>query len=297
LVTVVSSIIGRAPCIAALAVAAALSSGCGKGEKKPAASQVAAQVNSDEITIHQVNAVLARTPELTPEAGARAKKQILERLIDQQLAVQQALRRKLDRSPEVVQALQAARAEILARAFADEIARHQPKPSAEETKKYYAEHPELFAQRRAFVLEEIMVAPVDGGLPGLAEIVSKSRSTQEVVAWLKSKDAKFAQNRGTRTAEQLPLGQLPRLHAMKEGEMQLMDAAGGRLQVVRLVASKTLPIDEASASPRIQQFLFNQRVSEALANEMKEVRGAAKIEYLGEFSADAAKATSAPVVK
>jgi EpsD family peptidyl-prolyl cis-trans isomerase len=288
--------IGRAPCIAAIAIAAALSAGCGKSDKKPAASQVAAEVNSDEITIHQINAVLARTPELTAEASAPAKKQVLERLIDQQLAVQQAMRRKLDRSPEVVQALQAAKAEILARAFADEIARHQPKPSAEETKKYYSEHPELFAQRRVFVVEEISVAPADGGLAGLAEVVSKARSMQEVAAWLKSRDAKFVQNRGTRAAEQIPLEQLPRLHAMKEGDMQLVDAGGGRQQVVRLLASKTVPVEEATASPRIQQFLFNRRVNEALANEMKEVRGAAKIEYRGEFSPDAGKA-SGPAAK
>jgi EpsD family peptidyl-prolyl cis-trans isomerase len=290
--TVVFSLFGRPLSIATLAIVAAFSGGCGKSDKKPAASQVAAQVNADEITIHQVNAVLARTPALQPEAGARAKRQVLERLIDQQLAVQQALRRKLDRSPEVLQALEGARAEILARAFAEEIARHQPKPSPEEAKKYYAEHPELFAQRRVFVLEELSIAQGDGALAGLAEVVSKSRSTQEVAAWLKSKDAKFTQNRLMRAAEQIPLEHLPRLQAMKEGEMQLV-AGAGRLQVLRLVGFKTAPVDEATAGPRIQQFLFNQRVSEALAKEMQDVRGAAKIEYRGEFSVEAGKAPGA----
>jgi EpsD family peptidyl-prolyl cis-trans isomerase len=280
----------RAFCITALVVVAALAAGCSKDDKKPMASQVAAQVNADEITIHQVNAVLARTAEVTPEAGSRAKKQVLERLIDQRLAVQQALRRKLDRSPEVLQALEAAKAEILARAFADEIARQLPKPTAEETKNYYAEHPELFAQRRVFLVEELNIASPAGGLAGLGEVVSKARTTQDVVAWLKSKDAKFTQHRGTRAAEQIPLEHLPRLHAMKEGEMQLIDAGGGRLQVLRVVASKTAPVDETAASARIQQFLFNRRVGEALAKEMKEVRGTAKIEYRGEFSADVAKA-------
>lgn len=287
---------GRALCAAALALSVVLSAGCGRDENKRAASQVAAHVNSDEITIHQVNAVLARAPELRPENRAGAKKLALERLVDQQLAVQQALRRKLDRSPEVLQALEAARAEVLARAFADEIARHQPKPSSEEAGKYYAEHPELFAQRRVFLLEEISVAQPEE-LSGLAEVVAKARSTQDVAAWLKARDVKFTQNRGTRAAEQIPLEQLPKLHAMKEGDMRLVDAGAGRLQVVRLLASRTVPVDEATAGPRIQQFLFNRRASEALAKEMKEVRSAAKIEYRGEFAADSSKAGPAAAAK
>jgi len=77
---------------------------------------------------------------------------------------------------------------------------------------------------------------------------------------------------------------------MKEGEMQLIDGGDGKIQVVRIVAARTAPVDEATASPRIQQFLFNRRVNEALAKEMKQVKDAAKIQYRGEFAADSGKA-------
>src|SRR2546422_5284472 len=98
-----------------LLAGAAVLAACGKDDDKKAASQVAATVNSQEITVHQVNNVLARNPSITPEAAPRAKREIVERLIDQELARQQALEKKLDRSPGVVQAIEAAKAEILDR--------------------------------------------------------------------------------------------------------------------------------------------------------------------------------------
>ncbi len=273
--------------LACLALVLAALGGCDRNEPKSKATQVAVQVNSDEITLHQINAILTRTPDVTAESAPQVKRQILDRLVDQQLAVQQALRKKLDHSPEVLQSLEAARAEILARAFAEQIARVQLKPTPAETSKYYAEHPELFAQRRVFVLEEIDVAGADDAIAGLKEQVSRSRSLQDIAAWLRTRDRKFAESRGVRTAEQIPLETLPRLQAMKEGEMQLFERGAGKIQVIRVVAAKPAPVDEATAAPRIQQFLFNRRVNEALVKEMKQVRDAAKIKYLGEFAGNA----------
>ena len=50
--------------LAAALFCLALLAACGKGDDKKPASQVAARVNSEEITVHQVNNVLARNPNL-----------------------------------------------------------------------------------------------------------------------------------------------------------------------------------------------------------------------------------------
>ena len=257
---------------------------CGGDERVPGATQVAAQVNADEITVHQVNAALARTQGAAPQSAEQAKRQALERLIDRQLAVQQALRRKLDRSPDVVQAMEAARAEVLARAFADAIARTQPEPTQEEAAKYYAEHPELFAERRVYVLEEVNIDGDAGALDALRARVARARSVKEVTDWLAASGMKYSETRGVRTAEQVPLDLLPRLHAMKEGDIRLFEAASGAVRVLRVVAAKAAPVDASAAAPRIQQFLFNTRATEALAKEMRQVKAAAKVSYLGEFA-------------
>lgn len=237
------------PIITALLLAAALIAGCGKkddtqkGEAKDkdkAASQVAAKVNAEEITVHQINNILARNPKIPPEAAAQAKHEILSRLIDQQLAKQQAVEKKLDRSPKVVQAVEAARNEILARAYLEQITTAQAKPTPEDVKKYYTEHPELFSQRRIFNLEEIVVAGQEGLAAKLREQVTKAKSLQDVAAWLKGQNIPFAPNRGVRAAEALPLEILPKVHAMKDGEIKVVES-GERLFVFRLAGSQSAP--------------------------------------------------------
>ncbi|MDP0972048.1 SurA N-terminal domain-containing protein, partial [Klebsiella pneumoniae] len=73
------------------------------------ASQTAAKVNKEEITVHQINFVLQRQQGLKPEQAEEAGRQVLERLVDQELAVQKAQELKLDRDPRVVQQVEAAK--------------------------------------------------------------------------------------------------------------------------------------------------------------------------------------------
>ena len=137
------------------AVAAALVlAGCAE-KKDKAASQTAAKVNKDEITVHQINFVLQQQRNLRPEQIDAAGKQILERLIEQQLALQKADEQKLDRDPRVVQQMEVARREIVARAYLDKVGEAAPKPTAEEIKKYYDEKPALFKERRIYSIQEI----------------------------------------------------------------------------------------------------------------------------------------------
>jgi EpsD family peptidyl-prolyl cis-trans isomerase len=268
--------------------------GCDKKDDVKPATQVAARVNSDEITVHQVNNVLARNQNITPEAAPQVKRQILDGLINQQLARQKAIESKLDRTPNVVQAIEAAKTEILARAYLEQVAAAIPKTAEWEMKKYYKEHPELFAQRRVFTFEELAFEATADVAAGLRGMLSKTRSVQEIADWLQSRGVKTALNRGVRAAEQVPLEMLPRLQAMKEGQLQLFESAGNRYQVIRIAAYKTEPIDEAGAAPRIQQYLWNRRTSEVIAKEMKKLKEQAKIEYMGEFAEVAAAAGTEP---
>jgi EpsD family peptidyl-prolyl cis-trans isomerase len=147
------------PTLSRLAIAltaATLLAACGGGGGDKA-TQTAAKVNKEEITVHQINFVLQRQPNLKPEQAEAAGRQVLERLIDQELAVQQAEDQKLDRDPRVVQQVEAAKREILARAYVEQIGATAAKPTAEEVAKYYNDNPALFAERRVYNLQEIAI--------------------------------------------------------------------------------------------------------------------------------------------
>lgn len=277
-------------CIAGLVLA-----GCGKDDGKKAASQVAARVNSDEISVHQINDVLGKTPGITAENAATAKREILAKLVDRQLAVQQAQEKKLDRSPAVLSAIESARSDILARAYLEQLVSAQAKPTEAEAKAYYAAHPELFSERRVFNLQEIIIPARPDLLPAVREQVAQGKAPTALAAWLKAGNVKFGANGGARAAEQIPLEVLPRIHALKDGQTIVL-SDGRTINVTYVAASQAQPIDEATAVPRIQQFLANQRANEQAQKEMAALREKAKIEYIGEFVGTAA-AAAAPAAR
>lgn len=273
--------------------AALMLGGCGDEDKKPA-TQVIAKVNKEEISVHQLNAVLARTPNIQPEQAKVAGRQILEKLIDQEVLVQQALEGKLDREPKTVQAIENARREILARAYLEKLSATVPKPSSEDIKAYYDKHPELFAERRIYNFNEIAVGAKPDLLPKLQERMGKAKSLAEVGDWLKEQDVPLAANNSTKAAEQLPMELLPRFHQMKEGQIGIIPAKDSIL-LVQLAASRSAPMDEKAATPFIQQFLFNQRRTDSADKEVKALRAKASIEYVGEFAkADTADSEAKP---
>jgi hypothetical protein len=57
------------------------------------------------------------------------------------------------------------------------------------------------------------------------------------------------------------------------------------ITLMRIAAAQTVPITEAAALPRIQQFLGNQRATEAARGEIKALKAKANITYMGEFAA------------
>lgn len=283
--------------VGALAVLLALGLGAcskkGEGAASGQATQVAAKVGDSEISVHQINQVLSRAPVRDPskEGVQAASKQVLERLIDQQLAVDAATADNLHRSPEVIAALEAARRDVLARAYVQKIAGSVAKATPEEISQYYRDHPALFSERRVFNLQELRLADPGAALADVRKLTDQGKPVEEIVAFLKEKSLSFTGGNATRAAEQLPLDLLPKLHALKDGDY-LIAQNGKAATVIRVAGSQQAPITEEKARPAIEQFLNNRRIGEAVAAEMKRMRGATTITYMGDFNAPATAAAT-----
>ncbi len=260
-------------------------SACGNKDGKNVATQVVAKVGSEEISVHQINQVLSRTftEGTAPDAAQAMSRVVLEKLIDQQIAVDQAIENKLHRTPEVLSQIEAARREILTRAYMQKIASALPKPSAEDAKTYFAEHPQLFSQRRIFNVQEIVAPMAAGTAEQLRRLAATSKPIDEAAAWLKSKNIKFAAGSATRAAEEIPLELLAQVSALKDGQSTVLEAPES-ITLLHVISSQRVPIDEATALPRIEQFLGNQRASEAVAANIRKLRTDTKITYMGDFA-------------
>ena len=275
------------------AVATALLAGCGEKKKDKVATQAAARVNKDEITVHQINLVLQEQRNLRPEQADAASRQILERLIEQELAVQKAEELKLDRDPRVVQQIEAVKRQVVARAYAEKLGEGAAKPTAEDIKKYYDEKPALFRERRVYSIQELAIEAKPDQMALLRERLAAAKSITEFIDYLKGNDFRFAANQAVRAAEQLPAGALETLSRMKDGQASVLQAAAG-LQVVVLAGSRSQPVSEEQARPAIEQYLLNDRKRKLVEDDIKSMRAAAKIEYMGKFAEGPRPGASVP---
>lgn len=278
--------------LASALAAGALLAACGDPKDKTP-TQTAAKVNKEELTVHQINAALAQQRGLRPEQADEAGRRILERLIDQELAVQKAAELRLDREPRVVQAIEAMRRDIIARAYAEKIGESAPKPSAAEIKRYYDDNPALFSERRVYQLQEFMVQATPAQAATLPSRLQSGKSPADVAQLLSADGLKFARNQAVRAAEQVPLDKLGQLAQLKDGQLMVTPAPGGA-SVLFVVASRAQPIDEARAAPAIEQFLHNDRKRKLAAQDLQALRAAAKIEYVGSYAGVAPPLVDAP---
>lgn len=256
--------------IAGIAMLAAVPLGCQRAEaNRPV--QVAAKVNGAEILLHELKA-----------GGAGSTAQALETIIDRELLVQKALQAGLDKEPQLAQAIDHARRQLLAQAWVERNAGGAAKPSAEEVRSFYQENEALFARRRIYRLHELAVSAPAQMLDVLRAEAGRASDLADVAAWLRARNAKFSEVHLTQPAEQLPLRYLPQLARMKEAEIAVFPSPLGAA-VVQLIHVTDAPLTEQQAAPVIEQFLAGRKRLEVAAAEVRRLRDSARIEYVGEF--------------
>jgi EpsD family peptidyl-prolyl cis-trans isomerase len=273
----------RPAAMALLVAMTFLGAGCEEKTKDKESSPAVARVNKQEISAQQINFVLQQQRGLKPEQTNAASKQVLERLIDQELALQKAAELKLDREPRVVQQIEAARREVVSRAYLERAGEAASKPTPEELKQYYEEKPALFKDRRIFSLQEITIEAKPEQIAALKARLENSKNIAEFVEYLRAGDYRFTANQAVRAAEQLPLASLGTFANMKDGQALLNPTPTGA-QVIVLAGSRSQPVTLEQAKPAIEQFLLNERKRELIAKDLKALRDAAKIEYVGKFA-------------
>jgi EpsD family peptidyl-prolyl cis-trans isomerase len=267
-----------------IVIAASLAAGCSKSKSEGKASQAAARVNGDEITVHQINQVLEQQRGLKPEQADGASRQILESLIDQQLAVAKAEEQKLDRDPAVVQMIDSTRRSILARAYLEKAAASAVgTPSPEDVRKYFDSKPGLFSQRKVYALQEFTVPCTPAESKAAIEKLRQTKNPEAFIEVLKATGLKFNATQNTQAAENLPLGIVDQLAKVGDGEALYLTANDGFKAVV-VVASRAQPVSFDQAKPAIEQFLLSDRRREFVLKEVKNLRTAAKLEYIGKFA-------------
>jgi EpsD family peptidyl-prolyl cis-trans isomerase len=276
----------RHAALTAVAVAAALLLAACTGHKKEA-TQAAARVDGAEITVHQINYRLQRERGLRPEQQDAASHKILEQLIDEQLLVEKAEKVKMDKEAGAQQALDAARREVLARAYVEQAALSVPQANEAAIHAYYDSNDALFSHRRVYTLQEYLAKVPEDKIPALRALVEGGRSPADVEAWFKAQGVPFRAQETTQPAERIPLTSLKTLATVPDGR-GLVVSSGNQVHVTYVASSTLAPVEFDKARPAIGQFLMVDSRRKVTESNMAALRTAAKIEYSAPYQALAA---------
>ena len=257
--------------IAAIGVAFLVSSCTKKAE-----GQTVAVVNGDEITVPDLNFALdlAKVPEGTDKDKARAA--VLQQLVDRRLLAQQAEKEGIDKTPEYLNRQRRANEDLLISMLADRRLKTAQLPSDSEIQNYIATHPESFANREIWSLDQVVFpAPTNAAVKNDIE---SAHSIDQLIAVLQKDKVAFTRQKNRLDTSAIPPELYGRLSTLPAGEPFAL--SNGRQMVASAVAGKEAqPLTGDNAKPLAAQAIRKTQTAKSLEALLKSLKSSAKIEY------------------
>lgn len=245
---------------------------CSEKKASSGSSQVVANVDGQEITIHQVNNELART------GGREVTKQLLDGLVARQLLVNAARKDKLDIDPAVLADMERARNLVLAQSYVARKLKAPARPSEQDIEDLYRKNPDWFAQRRQYEFSQLVIAGTNL-TPELNNLMEQpGKRLEDIVSWLDGHRIQYARQQVVKTSADLPLQMNASLKNMERGALFVV-IEGPTAILTSLQDIKSVPVSLAVATPQIQQYLMAQRQSQDSEQLVDRLKKDAKIEY------------------
>jgi EpsD family peptidyl-prolyl cis-trans isomerase len=255
---------------------------------------VAARIGGDAISEFELGRAVARLGPMNAAESAQARGKVLEALIDQHLVSNAARDAKLDKTPEVALAMQQAQRQVLVEAYMERLFKDLPQPSAGEIQDYYNRHPELFAQRKLYRIQDLELHLAPGRVAEVEAQLKQSRSLSEFTDWLGAQGIAVQSGEAVRPAEKIPAIMLAQLVNMKAGQVVVVPGGENQVSVLQLLGSQAQPVSLEQARDAIAGLISSGKRKTLLEAEVHKLRASGKVEYASGFEPAAAGSSAQP---
>jgi EpsD family peptidyl-prolyl cis-trans isomerase len=246
-------------------------------------SEKVATWSSGSVTQDELDHALARLGKMDPKQEDKARLQILDDLIDQKLIFSAAEKLGLTRNPGVMLEEELAKRQVVARAYLQNLSATLPKPTNQEISAFYTQNPALFSQRRVYQLQEIRVQANPVQIDALRERLGTSKTVADLVGWLKAQNLPIAVHSGMKPAEQLPDALRSQLSKLSAGQFVSFPTQDS-LTILYILDVQNQPLTQEQATPVIEKLLEAKTQKQAIEDNIKKLRDAAKIQYSAAFT-------------
>ncbi len=158
------------------------------GDKRPT-GEVAATVGGKEITVRDLRAEIAGANLTDPKQVKQAEQQALQQIVVRTLLANAARDQGIDKTPDFAVAKQRAIDSLLAQSLEAKVVAGVPPPTREEAQSFVSSHPDIFAERKIFVVDQIRIPrPSD---PKIYAELKPLNTMDDVIALLNREQIKF----------------------------------------------------------------------------------------------------------
>ena len=240
-----------------------------QGHASTPTGQVAATLDGHEITEQQIDLEFAGAHPQDPKAVMAARARALQAIIAREVLAKNARDQRLDKTPEYAMQEQRADETLLVQALEKKLVDAVPVPSREEAERYVADHPELFAERKVYQLDQIRF-PLTGD-PALIKGLKPLTTLDDVAAYLQSHHIDF--RRGVDTLNSLAFDPkiVDQINKLPPHEVFILPL-GGMAVASQIRGASVSPVAGDTAIKVATQLLLNQRrqasVQRALSEKM-----------------------------
>jgi len=272
-------------------------SGCGMigGGSKAPEGQVVATVNGEEITITELNRELGGASPADPQQRKQMEQAALQSIVTRKLLAQTAKEQKLDKTPIFAQQKLQAEEGLLVGALQRKIASTVVNPTRADAEKFVSDHPNMFAQRRVMVVDQIVFGKFD---PKLMEEFKPLTTLEQIEAVLTRENIDYQRTTTVLDTLNAPEGLTDSLMKLPPGEVFIFPR-GNAVFVNQIRDSRVMPFVGDRAITYAQAGLKQQRTQEALAKQVEAIRKGAedKITYNEKYKPEKPKPGAAPAAK
>lgn len=279
-------------------VLAMIVTACSREEAKAPAGQVVAKVDDTELTVYQLDDTLQRLPPMSPDELEKKKGEIIKLLVERQVSSNKALKLGLDRKPEGLLRLDAARRNALSQFYFTDYTSQLPKPTPVEAQKFYRDHPAMYAERREYTLLQLSVpSPTEAMRSRLDAALASGKPLEEIAASLRAEAAVHSLVMGAKASDEVDPVIAALLGKGEIGSISKDPTDTENWTAVEIVRFKAGSVELAQAEPVIMGRLNIERNKQSMADQLARLVQLAKIEYVGEYAKYAPGQDTAPAAE
>lgn len=243
--------------------------GCGdKSAKsdsaKAPAGQVIATVGGDEITVHELNAELRGVQLPDGEARKEVERQALQAIVNRKIVAAEAIARKVDQTPGFILQDRRQREGLLAQMLQASIAGQAGAPDREAAEAYISKHPELFAERKFYVLDQIQFP-----MPS-AEVIKAMeplKSLDQIEQLLSQRNIEYRRAPASVDTLQMPRALNEAITKLPAGEVFILPS-GGIVTANQIKEARPMPFIGEPAVSYAQQRIRSEQAAELVEKDL-----------------------------